>query len=359
MYIVNVSGGAGSTISAHRAVERHGAEKCHLVFADTGSEHRDTYAMIEYMRDTALAGVQFAWLKKHSGDIWDFFDKHGMIRHQRSGCMASFHLKQAVLDEFAAQFEDPVIVTGLSWMEEDRIARFDKKKAPLRTWHPLEPRLSACQQIAECERLGYPKQSLYERGYPHNNCGGACVLAGISQWAGLYEDDPEAFEYAARRERQFQELHDTDFTILKDRRGGEVKSLPLYELKSRIDSGDTAGLREFRSTCSCMTDTAWDFGRSEMMRSFVVLLAGLLIFAAGFVVGKSGPCCACCKCDGVECKCGPDCKCPVCKEVKNRLARLPINGYNRGRRFSVTVFRHRVTSEDRLPFFVFIPGGCL
>jgi len=256
-YVCRVSGGAGSVIAAHRTVEAFGARNCVLVFADTGSEHDTTYDMLRFMFNRAMPEVASSWLKKHDGDIWDFFDQHGMIRGQKSGCMASHYLKQKVLDEFHDSMPgNHVTVTGLDWMEEDRIARLDRRLTPRSTYYPLcyGHRLSRCQLIAECESMGYPKQALYERGYPHNNCGKhGCVLAGISQWVGFYNDDQDGFLYSAERERLFQIKHDTDFTVLKDRRNGTTAPLSLYDLRDRIETNDVDGLQEFRSTCGCAT----------------------------------------------------------------------------------------------------------
>lgn len=256
-YRISVSGGAGSTLAAHLAVEQRGAENCCLVFADTGSEHADTYAMVKHMFETALPEVPHCWIRNPLGDIWDLFDKRGFIRSPKTGCIASFHLKQKKLDaitEILGGPEDIVLVTGLDYTEQDRIDRLNKKKAPYETWQPLVAlRLPNCEVIAKVEELGYPRQALYEKGYPHNNCAGACVLAGISQWVGLYQDDPETFEYAARREKQFQELHKTDFTVLRETRNGERFALSLFELKRRIEADEVSNIRDFRSTCSCMT----------------------------------------------------------------------------------------------------------
>ena len=77
------------------------------------------------------------------------------------------------------------------------------------------------------------------------------MLAGISQWVGLYHDDPERYKYSMRREEQFQELHKTDFTVLKDRRGGTTASMSLRSLENRILTNDLAGIHDFRSTCAC------------------------------------------------------------------------------------------------------------
>lgn len=255
-YVVSVSGGAGSTIAAHRAVEKHGEDAVVLLFADTNSEDPSLYESIRYMRDVALKGVEFWWFND-GRNIWDVFNQYGFIRGV-GGCKASLILKRQVLDNFIKDNWSPgqcTCVTGLGWDEEDRIARFDKSKAPHLTWHPLteKPWLTHQQEVELVNSWGYPRQLMYEMGYPHNNCGGGCVLAGISQWVGLYHDQPERFKYHRDQEAAFRERTGTSFTILKDRRGGVFKPLPLVDLEQRILSNDLNNLVEFRSTCACMT----------------------------------------------------------------------------------------------------------
>ncbi len=240
------------------AVEKYGEENCYLFFADTGSEHEDTYAMVRHMFDVAIPNCQNCWIKVSEGDIWDLFDAKGFIRSPKTGCIASFHLKQRPLDEITHLLfgeKDTLLVTGLGYDEPDRIERFNKKKAGWMCWHPLsEYKMSQCQIIDKVRSLGYPEQTLYNRGYPHNNCGGACMLAGISQWVGLYYDDKPRYLYNEYRELQFQMIHDSTFTVLKQTRNGVVENLSLTKLRKRIESGeDLKNLRDFRSNCSCMT----------------------------------------------------------------------------------------------------------
>lgn len=64
------------------------------------------------------------------------------------------------------------------------------------------------------------------------NCGGTCVRAGQRQWKHLLETLPERYAYAQEREEELrQELGDV--SILRDRRGGEVRPLPLSLLRER------------------------------------------------------------------------------------------------------------------------------
>jgi hypothetical protein len=255
--VVSVSGGAGSTVAAHRAVDRYGPEGVTLVFADTNSEHPSLYASVTHMIDKALPNVEFVWLND-GRNIWDVFNQFSYIKKGGTGCKASLELKKKPLDAFMKSRWKPgecIKVTGPDFTEEDRIARFDRVHTEMgyATWHPLteKPLLNSCAQVEQVMDWGYPRQEMYEKGYPHNNCGGGCILAGISQWVGLYHDFPETFQYHQEREAAFFEK--TGYCILRNRRGGDTKPLLLSELVQRIKEDDLAGLSEFRSTCSCMT----------------------------------------------------------------------------------------------------------
>jgi hypothetical protein len=255
-YVASVSGGAGSTVAAHRCVELH-PEHTTLVFADTNSEHPSLYESIRYMRDVALPHIEFVWIND-GRNIWDVFNQYGYMKFGGTGCKASLELKKNPLDGFFhARWRKgtAIAVTGLDYTEQDRIGRFDKQMNAngYATWHPLSepPLMNSCQQVEQVNAWGYPEQTMYKHGYPHNNCGGACVLAGISQWVGLKSDFPEKFEEAKQEELKFFER--TGYCILRDRRGGTTKPMLLADLEKRIENNDLAGLSEFRSTCSCMT----------------------------------------------------------------------------------------------------------
>ena len=168
-----------------------------------------------------------------------------------------------------------VIVSGLEYTEPERRERFSKRWEPYECWHPLAdpPYLSDCQIIAEVERLGYPKQALYERRYPHNNCGGGCILAGLAQWHALWLEDREAFDYHKAREKQFNAKHrqgKRPFTVLRDQSAkavevdGEVvmkrmvTPMTLQRFEERILTNDI-DLQNFRSACGCMLGEQTNF----------------------------------------------------------------------------------------------------
>ena len=99
-----------------------------------------------------------------------------------------------------------------------------------------------CRMVEETEKLGIKVPRLYYMGFPHNNCGGRCVTAGISHWVRLYSVDRPGFMEWANDERdtmaEFVTRGITPLTILKDRRGGEVNNLSLHDLAKRIESGE-------------------------------------------------------------------------------------------------------------------------
>lgn len=271
-YVVSVSGGAGSTLAAHRAAEKFGIDAVDLVFADTNTEDPTLYALLDHM-DSVLKPV----IRLSDGrNIWDVFDQSGIIRTPNGACKASLELKQKPIASWVRDNCDPethVLVSGLDFMEPERQMRFNARWKPFRCWHPLSdnPRLSSCQIVDAVRALGYPDQALYERRYPHNNCGGACILAGLGQWHGLYLDYPERFAYHEERERKFNAARGEDvtpFTVLRDQSGDTVSPITLAEFRRRIETNDqTLNLREFRSACGCFLGDQGDLFDEAIMEA--------------------------------------------------------------------------------------------
>lgn len=249
--VVNVSGGNGSAIALMRCIERFGAENVDAVFADTRSEHPDLYRFLDDLE--RVAGVTIARLSD-GRDIWRVFDGASYIKAGNGACKASVELKAVALARYVADryaHDECQIATGLNWMEPERQERLSKRLAPYPVIYPLnwEPRLGRCAEIAHLESIGLKPCAMYDLGYPHNNCHGACVLAGIGQWIGVMRDFPSVFARAEAWEAQFTAR--TGFTILRDRRGGDTRPYPLSELRADVAAGraDDDG---FREACNCM-----------------------------------------------------------------------------------------------------------
>jgi hypothetical protein len=145
---------------------------------------------------------------------------------------------------------------GFDWTEEHRLAAIRREKP---TWRIEAPMLEApywdkCRMQLEAEKLGLKIPKLYTLGFPHNNCGGRCVRAGISHWVHLYRVLPERFLEWEREESitrdDFAKRGIEALSILKDRRGGTFKPLWLSELRLRIEAGETFASDEWGG-CGC------------------------------------------------------------------------------------------------------------
>ncbi len=137
-----------------------------------------------------------------------------------------------------------VIYVGFDWNEENRLHDLRRELPQWRVEAPMteEPIWDKCRMRTEAEALGLKIPRLYDLGFPHNNCGGRCVRAGISHWVHLYRVLPARFiEWMDEEQRARAELIGrgiTPFSILKDRRGGQFKSLWLSDLLKRIEAGE-------------------------------------------------------------------------------------------------------------------------
>ena len=121
--------------------------------------------------------------------------------------------------------------------------------SPLIEWErPSRERL-----FCELSEAGIRRPRLYEAGFPHNNCGGFCVKAGITQFVALYHWDRDRYLHHEEREQSMRDYLGKDVSILRDRRGGEKKTLTLRSLRERIESGEKFPTLEWGG-CGCAID---------------------------------------------------------------------------------------------------------
>lgn len=263
-HIVNFSGGDCSFWAAKRVIDRVGRDNVVLLFADTLEEDDDLYAFNR--KSEEILGVKVTRISREI-TIWDLFRREKMIGNNRFP-ICSVYLKRELLDEWMLKnFEMEVdrgnlfkknatLYIGFDWTEEHRLK-------DMRTVHPdwhilapmqWEPIWDKCKMRSEAEALGLPEQNLYKLGFPHNNCGGCCVRAGISHWVHVYHKLPHRFSKWENEERlTAEELISKGIeplSILKDRRGGETKNLYLWQLRERIERGEDLPKRDWGG-CGC------------------------------------------------------------------------------------------------------------
>jgi hypothetical protein len=254
-HIVNFSGGACAFWAAHRVIAQHGTKDVTLLFADVLIEDEDLYAFNKWSE--GILGVPITRVCD-GRTPWQVFREEGFIGNSRTA-ICSMRLKREPLDLWHRQNAlemDSTIYLGFDATEWNRLKDIRAKRPAWRIEAPMtEPPLwDKCKIIDECAKLGFPKQKLYELGFPHNNCGGRCVTAGISHWVHLLKVLPDRYLEWENEEQVTMADFDTrgiEFkTMLKDRRGGITKNLSLKDLRIRVESGETFDRHDWGG-CGC------------------------------------------------------------------------------------------------------------
>ena len=266
--VVMFSGGITSWAVARRVAGCHGAEEMTLLIADTHAEDQDLWRFAAH----ASEGIGVPLTTVEDGrDPWTVFEhEHYLGNSHIAPC--SRLLKQVPCREWVEAHTDPadtVLYVGLDWSEPHRFEAVVRQWAPWPVRFPLAgpPYHDKVFFLNQARSLGIEPPRLYGLGFPHNNCGGACVRAGQATWARLLEIFPERYRRNEENEERFRANHG-DFSILKDRRGGVTRPLTLRQLRERIEA-EQAGrgaspLFEITAAydaddwggCGCMADGA-------------------------------------------------------------------------------------------------------
>jgi 3'-phosphoadenosine 5'-phosphosulfate sulfotransferase (PAPS reductase)/FAD synthetase len=193
-YIVSFSGGIGSFCAAHRLKQSVGSEDITLVFCDTLIEDEDLYRFI----DEASNKLELPLVKLADGrNPWQVFHDVKMQGNSRYAPCSKI-LKRFVMDKYMATLPDkPILVLGIDYTESERLIRAKENNKTYEVIAPLcdEPLISHNDKLKIIKDYGIEIPRLYKMGFPHNNCGGFCVRAGLSQFKLLREKFPERFDW--------------------------------------------------------------------------------------------------------------------------------------------------------------------
>jgi hypothetical protein len=233
MHVIQMSGGMGSWATAQRVRAKYGTADMVLLFADTLVEHPDLYRFLDDAADEL--GVPITRVADGRTPFQVFRDQRFLGNNRVAPC--TVHLKQKPCRAWLNAHADPadtVLYIGVDWSEERRRPAIESGWQPWRTEFPMceEPRLSKGEMLAWARSLGLRTPVMYDQGFTHNNCSGACVRAGQRQWRHLLATNPDLFALKEHEEEEMRELLG-NVAILRDRRGGESRPLPLAELRRR------------------------------------------------------------------------------------------------------------------------------
>jgi hypothetical protein len=256
-HIVQFSGGITSWAAATLVVERYGTDDLVLLFADVQVEDEDLY---RFNRDVeASIGVPLTVVAdpQRRTPQQVFRDERFLGNSRIAPC--SHLLKQQPARAWITANTDPadtILYVGLDWTETHRQAAVEKHWAPWRVEFPLmnPPYLDKRMWLERARAQGIEPPRLYRLGFPHNNCGGACVRGGQAQWLQLHRTFPDRY---ADWETFEQEIRDDlgDVSILRDRRGGNTRPLTLRVLREQAE-GQHQGLfdPDDWGGCGCFTE---------------------------------------------------------------------------------------------------------
>ena len=232
-HVVSLSGGTASAVGADRVIQRYGKENTVLWFADTSWEDEDLY---RFLRDLeAYWGIKIHRFQDGRTPLEVASDRQIIPNARIAPC--SFELKILPFMKFIKELSKPITVhLGMDFTEQHRmVAPKEKYEAiegvtvdyPL-MWEPVA--LPPHRKVTE--GWGIETPLLYRLGFPHNNCGGRCVKQGQKEFQRLKHTFPERFQEVADWEQKQRAKGGprANFSILKNRKGGEAKALPLHEL---------------------------------------------------------------------------------------------------------------------------------
>jgi hypothetical protein len=261
-HVVQLSGGTGSWATGRRVVDRHGTEDVVLLFADTLAEDPDLYRFLD--DSAADLGVPVTRVCDGRTPEQVDIDRRWLSNSKIAQCSLELKIKPCrQWLEANCDPADTMLYVGIDWSEIDRIPGIVDGWAPWRVDMPLTrpPYVDKHQIIEELRRRGIEPPLLTRLGFPHNNCGGACVRGGQAQWLKLYRTFPERFAAKEAHEQRMRAELDADVAILKTRVGGVTGPLPLNLLRQRIEFEDRNGPaalidRDDWGGCGCLTDFA-------------------------------------------------------------------------------------------------------
>ena len=247
------SGGIGSWSAARRVKERKYVEDMTLLFADTLIEHPDTYRFL----NEAAADIGCEFVRIADGRTpWQVFrDVKFLGNSQADPC--SRILKRDLLDKWIAancDVDSTTVYIGIDWTEEHRYTRLRERKLPWKYEAPLcdPPYITKADAHDMASAAGIRKQTLYELGAPHANCGGACIKMGHGGFARLLKYAPDTY---AEWERNEAELRNQlgDVAILRDRSGGDTRPITLSDFRARLEAGGQVDMFDIGG-CGCAID---------------------------------------------------------------------------------------------------------
>lgn len=231
-HVVLFSGGIGSYCAALRVKERFGTENLNLLFTDTMVEDPDLYRFL--VEAAADIGAPLYWICE-GRTIWEVFRDYKIVPNRRLDICSAI-LKRNYGRKFINQHFDPegtTIYIGIDWSEENRYHQTKQHWTPYDIRAPLisRPLLTKTQMANIVAERGIEPPRLYAEGFPHNNCGGGCIKAGIGWFKHLMQARPETYELWENNEKYLRELANRDAGFIVKYPNKQMTVVTLEQLR--------------------------------------------------------------------------------------------------------------------------------
>lgn len=262
-HLVQFSTGIGSGEVAYRVVERYGKSNVMLLTANTNVEDPDNW---RYAEEVYADLGKPEWLILADGRTPMQVGRDERIVPNNRMPKCSQVLKIELIRRHLERYYDPsevVMHLGLDWTEQHRIdGRMVKDKwvpgtrerwLPWVTAYPLtEPPLIEKSALLQASRdRGIQPPRLYDLGFSHANCGGACVRGGQAQWELLLRvNRPRYIEWEAEEEAT-RSMLGKNVAIMRTRTGGRGRPLPLRTFRERLDRSPSLFDGTDWGSCGC------------------------------------------------------------------------------------------------------------
>ncbi|MGD0339914.1 MAG: hypothetical protein ABSB78_14130 [Bacteroidota bacterium] len=240
--IILLSGGMASFEASIRIIKkkRYGVR---LWFFDTLIEDEDLYRFLNDIGYFLNVNIEYYCDGRNP---WQVFRDERYIGNTRADVCSRVLKRELLTKELKKQYPNGNVnlVFGVDWTEMHRIKPINDNWNALgvTTSFPLveSPYFLYKDYRKSLEEKEIKVPRLYSLGFSHNNCGGACVKAGITQWLKVLEYFPLRYKWHEEMEQALRKDLKKDISILRNRRNNKTRSMTLKYLRWRnIESSGT------------------------------------------------------------------------------------------------------------------------
>jgi hypothetical protein len=193
---------------------------------------------------------QTGLIREFSTDPWTAFEQAKYIGNTRVD-VCSRALKREPRRAFTDRLVNAEICVGFNWSEMDRYEKAIQYESNLIA--PL------AQDFVNTDVLwskfhaisGIDAGSAYDLGFMHDNCSGACVKAGLGQWAELYKHRPNVYLWCETRMTLMMLENPKLRPFLRKTVNGETVYLSLAEYRINYLDKGTAIIDDYVSCGAC------------------------------------------------------------------------------------------------------------